>query len=1338
MPGLFFDSGVDKGFEKDIQRMKKEMRSLGGTVQKEGTVIDKTFTNIGRNLATFISVAAIGAAGKELITFTKDLESALTEVATISSTITDDFEGYRQAILELSTDEERGAEGAIKLTEALYQIVSAGFDGEQGLKLLSEAALASTAGFVETAIAADGLTTVLNAWGKSADEAGLVSDIFFKTVEKGKTTFSELGKNINQVAPIAASMGVSFEEVAAASATLTKAGTPTAQAMTQIRASLIAMNEVLGDGWAEVMTYQEALIQLKEQAGGSQNQLTKMLGRVEAVNAVLGLTGKNALTAAEDLEAMNNALGATEAAAAKVVDTTANQLNVLKNNILAALEPLGTEASGVIADLAKSLNEAFKSGDIQKYTKILVQLAKAFVVYKVSLIAVNQLQKLNIIQTRLLASTGVRASKTTLLMASANKTLTRSFKSLKLAFATNPIGLLITGLTLAIPLIDSFINKQDELTAKQSFAEKVAQENNETLAKQVTELDSLFFQLKKTNSGTEDRARLIKTINDKYGTTLQNLENEEAFLKQIDEAYLSIVNNMKKKLALEAQGKVLQKLIEKEILGKELLLGVTKELAELEKARLSGGFFNKQRFDLLTKQAEGYKGTLKEVVQAQEDLVENTSEIISDLTLATKDPVKLITEEERKKQLKELQALLNNQRKVYEQYNNDIEGLSGERLEIVEDEYAALTDQGKTYLKFLEKLLAEEKNVQKQAVIKREIVTVTSEQNIQEQKKTQQALDDQEKELEKLLAQYSSYIKKREQLISDFGDKAAKLRTQGYEDEAQQAEKALQDELIRLDESIAFADSKFKQWLKTSLPKLAKDGITALKKELDKLELDIEAGGLDPEQVAIYQTKIRELNKQLENKVELESDSEESWKDTLEIINGVNELTKNLISNFEGLDDVTKAILTNIVNISSGIINLVKGLKAANIALKTLDKASAILAVISAAFQIFNAISRLFTARAEKEKKAAERRKQALLEELDLIQSTNIALIQQNALYEEGNELFTSDRWGKALAGLEAYNLALEFQKDALLEIKNIKIFEGDPKIAASLQRSRAGMEDLLSLYPDLIDAYGNVDGAILQTILNTAALSDEDRKRLENLKGLLSEAEAAYSQFGDFIASIFGGVADDITQAFQTMFETGDDAMEALQESFSDMIESFTRDAIKFAFLQPYLDELNERTKALGEQFAKGEITGEQLQAGVIDSLGDFYEKLNTLQPFILEAFKEADIRAAEAGFEDAFNIVVEDIPVIETEEVEPPEIEPVSVAGQIQQAITEETGSVLVGRMGAIMQSNERIANFSADALEFAVQNLVYLKQIKLNTDSLPAIEENTRKTFEKLESI
>ena len=42
-----------------------------------------------------------------------------------------------------------------------------------------------------------------------------------------------------------------------------------------------------------------------------------------------------------------------------------------------------------------------------------------------------------------------------------------------------------------------------------------------------------------------------------------------------------------------------------------------------------------------------------------------------------------------------------------------------------------------------------------------------------------------------------------------------------------------------------------------------------------------------------------------------------------------------------------------------------------------------------------------------------------------------------------------------------------------------------------------------------------------------------------------------------------------------------------------------------------------------------------------------------------------------------------------------------------------------------------------YGIDRLDMAVRNLVYMKQIKINTDFLPIIAENTRKTYEKLEA-
>jgi hypothetical protein len=225
----------------------------------------------------------------------------------------------------------------------------------------------------------------------------------------------------------------------------------------------------------------------------------------------------------------------------------------------------------------------------------------------------------------------------------------------------------------------------------------------------------------------------------------------------------------------------------------------------------------------------------------------------------------------------------------------------------------------------------------------------------------------------------------------------------------------------------------------------------------------------------------------------------------------------------------------------------------------------------------------------------------------------------------------------------------------------------------------------------------------------------------------MTEKAEQAYAQFAEYISSIFGNVGDEVTQAFQTMYETGTDAMTALESSFSGMIESFTRDALEFTFLQPYLNQLNETTKSLGEQYAKGDINAEKLQEDIITTLGDFYQSLNSLQPQILQAYENADRLAAEAGFEDAFAGT-------DTERVSAR----TGISGQIQQAITEETGSELVGRINAVMMSNERIAQLSQDCLDLTLQKIVIMNKIKENTDYLPEIASNTKKTYEKLSSL
>ena len=354
-----------------IRENERRIKGMSDNVEKEGGRIDLSFQKMGKFASELIGPVSAAVAvfkfkqlAQEAYEFEKAYGMAMREVQTISKAVQDNLEGISDRIANIAAN---GPDDAIKLAKAFYQIVSAGYDGEAGLKLLEISSKAATAGITDTVIAADGLTTVLNAWGISAKYAEKVADVMFKTVERGKTTFLELASNIAQVAPLAASNNIAFEQIFAALQTITKQGTPTAQAMTQIRSSIINMNKVLGDGWSDTMTYQEGLQKIAEMAGGSQNKLKELIPDVEGVNAVLALTGEKAKGAAEDLDETTKAAGAMETAYERMMLEAENRWSVIHNKWTRELRDLGKalkEGSGYISEYADAVLS--KGVDIDK------------------------------------------------------------------------------------------------------------------------------------------------------------------------------------------------------------------------------------------------------------------------------------------------------------------------------------------------------------------------------------------------------------------------------------------------------------------------------------------------------------------------------------------------------------------------------------------------------------------------------------------------------------------------------------------------------------------------------------------------------------------------------------------------------------------------------------------------------------------------------------------------------------------------------------------------------------------------------------------------------------
>ena len=355
------------GFSGGIQGLHfvNSMSNAGlrtGATQAKGIVggLGKSISSMAVFAPLAIGGAIFAKLSADAYSFSNDFSMAMREVQTISTAVQENFKGIGDEIIDLAAN---GPDGAIELAKAYYQIVSAGHDGAAGLNLLDVSSKAATAGITDTKTAADGLTTVINAWGLEATEANRVADVMFKTVEKGKTTFPELASNIALVAPMASAMKISYEEIFAATASLTKQGNSTSMAMTQIRSAMIAMNDVLGDGWNKTMTFQEGLKAIRDMAGGSDSKLKEMMGRIEGMNGVLALTGTKALAAAEDLDAMTTATGAMQKAYSLMMEEADNKWSMVHNKWQRELKELGGLMKGGSIGFADFLNNLLTDVD---------------------------------------------------------------------------------------------------------------------------------------------------------------------------------------------------------------------------------------------------------------------------------------------------------------------------------------------------------------------------------------------------------------------------------------------------------------------------------------------------------------------------------------------------------------------------------------------------------------------------------------------------------------------------------------------------------------------------------------------------------------------------------------------------------------------------------------------------------------------------------------------------------------------------------------------------------------------------------------------------------------
>ena len=193
------------------------------------------------------------------------------------------------------------------------------------------------------------------------------------------------------------------------------------------------------------------------------------------------------------------------------------------------------------------------------------------------------------------------------------KMATVHMRAFNAALKANPIGLVITAVTLLGTGIAALVTKLKNQKAVQKELTEVQKRTNESMARAKTQIDQekrsleqLQTALKNTKQGTKERADLIKTINEKYGDYLPNLISEKDSLNDIFEALKSVNNEFERKIYLEAMDQDLTSITE-DVLAKTK--GTIDELTQIWNN--NGLEMSAETLAALTKAVTEYKAALE-------------------------------------------------------------------------------------------------------------------------------------------------------------------------------------------------------------------------------------------------------------------------------------------------------------------------------------------------------------------------------------------------------------------------------------------------------------------------------------------------------------------------------------------------------------------------------------------------------------------------------------------------------------------------------------------------------------------------------------------------------
>ena len=373
-------------FHKNMTAAQKSLANFSQKAATVGPALTKGVT---------LPMAAIAGAS---IKAAADFEASMTKIETLVGRTAEEVEMLQGEVLKLSGETARAPK---ELADAMFFITSAGLPAAEAVETLEYAAKAAAIGLGNTERIADAVTNAINGYGKENISASLATDILAKTVEQGKASAESLAPTFGRLIPMAAELGIEFDQVGGGLAYMTRSSGDAAMSATQLGQVMRTVlkpsqqaNDVLnaiGYSSEELRADVEddllgALVGLRQKLEDSGYEMSNVFENARALIGALSLTARGGEDAAEVFAAMEDSAGKVDTAFARVQETSQFKLQQSMASLKTALVDVGNVLIPILVPILKTMAEvvggiakafAGLDGPIKKVTMAFLGLAAA-------------------------------------------------------------------------------------------------------------------------------------------------------------------------------------------------------------------------------------------------------------------------------------------------------------------------------------------------------------------------------------------------------------------------------------------------------------------------------------------------------------------------------------------------------------------------------------------------------------------------------------------------------------------------------------------------------------------------------------------------------------------------------------------------------------------------------------------------------------------------------------------------------------------------------------------------------------------------------------------------